>query len=231
MMIARRVFLLVLMGCLLSAIAQGEGRDVTRYAGSDIGQQINAAYASLPSTGGRLYVPAKHDGSCYKYATPILINIPDKSVVIEGDSLQSTCLQFLGTGVAIFFDYGFSPAIFGAALKDLTLQGTSQQGTGLLLGGTNGVEGLLVENVRITGFALGVTFGQRAWISKFVHSIIDDNVQNLYYPPGLSPAGENIEFSHVLFLNTDFPFLNTDANVANSIVIDGSGGSPQISTS
>jgi hypothetical protein len=226
---AQKSFILVLALCLLSMAAYAQGRDVTKYPGSDIGQQINNAYTSLPPTGGKLHVPAKHDGSCYQYSTPILINIPDKSVVIEGDSLQSTCLQYLGTGIAIRLDFGFSPAIFGTALRDLSLQGTAQQGTGMVLGGSNGAEGALVENVRITGFALGVTYSQRAWASRFVHAMIDDNVQNLYYPPGLAPSGENIEFDHTVFLNTNTVSLNTDANVANSIVIDAGGpnaGSP-----
>lgn len=233
-MTAQKLFILVLAICLLSTAAYSQGRDVTKYPGSDIGQQINNAYTSLPPTGGKLHVPAKHDGSCYQYSTPILINIPDKSVVIEGDSLQSTCLQYLGAGIAIRLDFGFSPAIFGAALRDLSLQGTAQQGTGMVLGGSNGAEGALVENVRITGFGLGVTYSQRAWASRFVHAIIDDNVQNLYYPPGLAPSGENIEFDHTVFLNTNTASVNTDANVANSIVIDAGGpnaGSPRISIS
>ena len=221
----RSLFILACTVSLFSTPGYSQGRDVTRFPGSDIGQQINAAYAALPPTGGRLHVPTKHDGSCYQYATPIVINIPNKSVVLEGDSLQSTCLQFLGRGVAMQFDYGFDHTVFGAALKDLCLQGTAQQGTGLLLGGSNGAEGLLVENVRITGFGLGVTYSHHAWASRFAHAMIDDNVQNLYYPPGLIATGENVEFNHVLFLNSNSQFLNTDANVANSIVIDTGSGS------
>src|SRR5262245_22925942 len=120
-MIVRTSAIIVLALFLLSPAGYSQARDVTRYPGTDIGQQVNAAYAALPPTGGLLHIPAKHDGSCYQYGTPILVNIPDKSVVIEGDSLQSTCLQFQGRGVAIGFDFGFSPAIFGAALKNLTL--------------------------------------------------------------------------------------------------------------
>lgn len=223
-MILQRFSIVVLVVCLLPTAAYSQGRDVTKYPGSDIGQQVNAAYAALPATGGHLHIPAKQDGSCYQYATPIVLNIPDKSVVIEGDSLQSTCLQFQSSGTAVQFDFGFSPAIFGAALKNLTLQGTAQKGTGLVLGGTNGAEGVVVENVRITGFGLGVTYSQKAWASRFEHSVIDDNVQNLYYPPGLAPSGENLEFSHVIFLNTNTTALNTDAYVANSIVISAADG-------
>ena len=223
-MILQRSSIVVLAMCLLSTAAYSQGRDVTKYPGSDIGQQVNAAYAALPPTGGHLHIPAKQDGSCFQYVTPIVFNIPEKSVVIEGDSLQSTCLQFQGSGIAVQFDFGFSPFIFGAALKNLSLQGTAQQGTGLVLGGTNGAEGVLVENVRITGFGLGVTYSQKAWASRFEHSIIDDNVQNLYYPPGLAPSGENLEFIHVIFLNTNTKALNTDAYVANSIVISAADG-------
>jgi hypothetical protein len=222
----RRLFILACIVSVFSAPGYSQGLDVTKFPGTDIGQQVNAAYAALPPTGGKLHVPSKPDGSCYQYATPIVINIPNKSVVIEGDSLQSTCLQFLGTGVAAQFDYGFNHVVFGAALRDLSLQGTAQQGTGLVLGGSNGAEGLLVENVRITGFGLGVTYSQHAWASRFAHAIIDDNVQNLYYPPGLIASGENTEFNHVLFLNSNSPVLNTDANVANSIVINAGAGSP-----
>src|SRR5579864_4521100 len=130
-MMLQRSSILVLALCLQCGAAYSQGRDVTKYPGSDIGQQVNAAYAALPQTGGLLHIPSKQDGSCYHYATPILVNIPDKSVVIEGDSLQSTCLQFQGSGIAVQFDFGFSPAIFGAALKNLSLHGSAQQGTGL----------------------------------------------------------------------------------------------------
>jgi hypothetical protein len=216
------IFAFALLLCSTSTYSQS--RDVTAFRGSDIGQQINAAYAALAPTGGRLHVPAKSDGGCYQYTSSILFNIPNKSVVVEGDSLQSTCLQYTGSGVAVQFDYGFNPAVFGAALKDLCLQGTAHQGTGLLIGGSTGAEGLLVENVRITGFGLGVTYDQKGWASRFDHTVIDDNVQNLYYPPNLIASGENVEFSHVVFLNTDTEFSNTDAYVANSIVIDAAGG-------
>lgn len=226
MNILNRPFILAFVSLLFAATGYGQLQDVTRFPGTDIGQQINAAYAALPPSGGRLHIPAKHDGTCYSFSTSIRINLPNKSVVIQGDSLQSTCLLFRGTGIAIQFDYGFNPIVFGAALKDLTLSGTALQGTGLVIGGPNGSQGLRVENVRITGFRRGVTYRQRGWASSFVHSIIDDNVQNLYYPPGLIASGENLEFDHVLFLNTNSKTLNTDAFVQNSIVIDAGTGSP-----
>jgi hypothetical protein len=211
---------LVLIVCGLCAAAYGDARNVTKYPGSDIGQQINAAYADLPPTGGALYVPAKSDGNCYQFATPIQFATLDKSVVVSGDSLQSTCLQYTGSGTAVWFDYGFEHYLVGATLKDLTLQGTGSQGTGLLLGGTNGAEGTRIDNVRIAGFALGVTFGYRAFLQRFDHVVIDDNVQNLYYPPALADTGENVEFDHVLFGN------NTGTNFANSVVINAANGSP-----
>jgi hypothetical protein len=220
MMIAERLSILVLATCLLCAGAYGERLNVTHYPGSDIGQQINAAYAALPPTGGALYVPAKKDGTCYQFSTPIQFNTLHKTVVVEGDSLQSTCLQYLGSGTAVSFDYGFEHYLVGATLKNLTLQGTGNQGTGLILGGSNGAEGTRIENVRIAGFGLGVIFGYRSWGSKFDHVVIDDNEQNLYYPPSLQDTGENLEFIHVIFGN------NTNVNIANSIVINGANGSP-----
>lgn len=219
-MIADRLSILVLATCLLCAGAYGERLNVTHYPGSDIGQQINAAYAALPPTGGALYVPAKKDGTCYQFSAPIQFSTLHKTVVVEGDSLQSTCLQYLGSGTAVWFDYGFEHYLVGATLKNLSLQGTDNQGTGLLLGGSNGAEGTRIENVRIAGFALGVTFGFRAFMQRFDHVVIDDNVQNLYYPPLLQDTGENIEFDHVLFGN------NTGTNFADSVVISAANGSP-----
>src|SRR5579859_7986309 len=115
----RPLFILMCIVSVFSTPGYSQGRDVTRFPGSDIGQQINAAYAALPPTGGKLHVPSRPDGNCYLFSTPIRFNISSKSVVVEGDSLQSTCLQFLGTGVAMQFDYGFDHTVFGAALRDL----------------------------------------------------------------------------------------------------------------
>ncbi len=54
----------------------------TDFSGADIGAQINAAYAALPTTGGAIHVPVT--ASCYDFTTPIVFNTIGKAVTLKG---------------------------------------------------------------------------------------------------------------------------------------------------
>lgn len=79
-------------GSLLSAKLNGVvyvGGDISAV---DLGTQINAAYAALPSTIGKIVVLQKSDSSAYSYSIPIVFGTDGKLVILD---LNGNTLQFL----------------------------------------------------------------------------------------------------------------------------------------
>ncbi len=92
--------------------------DASQFPGVDIGDQVNHAYAALPATGGHIIIPAKADGSCYNFTTPIVFATAGKYVLLEHAGAAGTtftaapvmqgCLNFTpnpNTGTAITLNY------------------------------------------------------------------------------------------------------------------------------
>lgn len=176
--------------------------------GTDIGAQINAAAASLPSNGGKILVQTQASGLCYSFSVPIVIT---KAVILEGEG-PSTCLNYGGSGAAVSFSGNTSslvPAgtyVDGFGLRDLTILGagpTSGQ-IGLALGGPGNSVGFYGTGLTISNFGLGLQFGRGVWNFKIEHSIFGANGQNLYYPSSLQFGGENLEFDNVTFIGSTF---------------------------
>jgi hypothetical protein len=70
------------------------GGGVTTWAGSDIGAQINAAYASLQADGGTIVVlPPSGGGSVYNYSTAIALSTSAKFVTLQGGGGSSAQVQ------------------------------------------------------------------------------------------------------------------------------------------
>jgi hypothetical protein len=159
----------------------GERTDAVRYVGGsaardgeDIGAQINEAYASLPSSGGRIVVVADPNGDCYRFLTPIVAAVPGKYLLLEGGSLASrivtavptACLNYIPTTAssAITLDYvvpGQSASLGIHGIRNLTmtnnrcetLGGCGSDATAITLGGVNGgAQGATFEGLRVIGF-------------------------------------------------------------------------------
>lgn len=62
------------------------------WAGTDVGAWIQAAYNSLPATGGTIYVAPKEDGSAYAWTSAVNFGTNNKIVTIEGAG-PATCLK------------------------------------------------------------------------------------------------------------------------------------------
>jgi hypothetical protein len=146
--------------------------------GIDIGDELNKAYASLPSNGGLIYLVGKSDGSCYNFSTPIVFATAGKlpNVVALGTAgggvtqagQGSVCLNYLPTtGTAITLDYvgnfsantmnahGFSN-IFLMNNGCTTSGGCTSSAVGIDNGNTNaGMAGATLQNITITGFGVG----------------------------------------------------------------------------
>lgn len=147
------------------------------FAGSDIGAQINTAYASLPSSGGVIVIDPTNDGSCYSYSTPIVLSTAGKSVRLEaagvsqaatGSYAGGACLNYTPTsGNAITLDYvGNSASAISSnhGLKNISLQnngciasgGCGGTAVGIMTGTVNqGTYEATMENISVSGFAVG----------------------------------------------------------------------------
>src|SRR3954447_2405962 len=89
----------------------------TNFSGADCGAQINAAYADLPSAGGKIIVPS----SC-TFATPILFGTANKVAILEGSGNPTTLTYTGTTGTAVTFDNGILFDM-SSGMRDLTLIG------------------------------------------------------------------------------------------------------------
>ncbi len=158
--------------------------DASQFPGSDIGAQINNAYAALPATGGHIIIPAKADGSCYNFSTPIVFATAGKYVLLEFAGAAGTtsaaapvmqgCLNFIPTtGTAITLNYvAPNPTPTSAhGLRNISLvdnqclSTTCVGGTAYgidfgntTLGGSGnyGALGATMENVSIAGFETAI---------------------------------------------------------------------------
>lgn len=181
----------------------------SNFPGSDIGAKINAAYASLPSSGG--IIQLEPSATCYTFTTPIVFGTGSKNVILRGTG-GSTCLQYTATsGTAITFNTNGTIAhAMALGLRDIVLEGTGGQfvptsntSTGLLIGGTNGGEGFQMTATKVSGFNTGITFGNNAFNLSFIHNIFINNNQNLTWPAGLINSGERIDFVSTSFARSD----------------------------
>ncbi len=181
-------------------------RFADQFTGSDIGAQINAAYANLPSTGGIIVV-----SKAGSFSTPIVFNTVGKRVLLVGSPGGSVILTYTATtGTAITFDYGNNLEM-GHGMRDITLTGpgNTTTATGVQLGSSNGAQGTELRDVKIQSFGTNLLFGSNTWIVKIMHCMIRDGGKNVHFPSGLSSAGENIQYEHVTFADAPSPFTNS----------------------
>ena len=198
----------------LGNLAVGTGVPVTWFPGSDIGAQINAAYAALPSQGGKLIIPPSSNGSCYSFSTGILFTTANKYPILQGPggaangtSSFSNCLNYTPTsGIAI--EMGYVPSSPSAAvqqhgIRDLILWNNSCVTSGGCGGTAFGIDsqnvglgnsGATFENVAIIGFAFAY------------------NVSNTTNVPGTTWINPLWEFNSVVW---------TNGNNTNNVILGG----------
>jgi len=194
----------------------------------DIGAQINAAYAALPSTGGKIIVVPQASGGCYTWTTEVVLNVASKYPILEGGGADSenssgtaangACLNWTSTsGTAMLLDY--VPANGGGTgrnhgLRNLTLVnnqcglfgGCGNTAIGVDYGTTNaGGQNAANYNLRINGFGTGMKIETPASSSQASWGITCDacslsfNVLGLSIPNGI----ERMSFTHLLVLGNN----------------------------
>jgi hypothetical protein len=174
------------------------------FTGSDIGAQVNAAYAALPSTGGVIFIAPQTGGTCYSYSTPIVLNTAGKYVRLQGlgtvtatsSAMSGTCLNYTPrtATAAIMLDYVPAAATnppTGHGLRDIglinnqciTTGGCGSSATGIRVGNTNaGDYDSVMENVAVYGFATGyVNTNNLAVNTNWVNPMFQANALALQY--------------------------------------------------
>jgi hypothetical protein len=171
------------------------------FSGSDVGEQINAAYAALPAGGGQIIVSRSAT-----FSNPISFATPKKPVLLTGLPANVVTLRYTGTGTAMVFDYSMDHEM-GHGLRDLTITGpgNSTATVGVEFGGVNGAEGIDFRDFKIQSFGTNLKMGSRVWLAFFTHGMIRDGRINVLLPAGLSQAGEQITFEHVTFADAPAP--------------------------
>ena len=180
-------------------------RVASDFPGSDVGEQINAAYADLPDNGGAILL---HAGG--SFATPISFAQNGKPALLIGIPGDVITLTYTGTGTAMTFDSGTGHRM-GYGLRDLTLTGpgNSTDTTGVVFGGANGAEGIAFRDFKIQSFGTNLRMGAHTWLAEFEHGMVRDGGTNVLLPSGLVEAGEQIVFNHVTFADAPPPHQNS----------------------
>jgi hypothetical protein len=205
----------------------------TNYTGVDCGAQINAAYASLPSTGGRIIVPA----AC-SFATPITFSTANKMAILEGVG-NGSVLTYTGVGTAITFDNGILFDM-SSGMRDITLIGPGSANlgvTGVQFGGTRGCVGCSIEHSRIQAFGTGLHLSTLSWNTSFYQDQFTDNTTAID-DTFTGTSGEGIVFSRCTFStvtslvtkvnigNGDIDFVGSNFDQAQLILVPTSGPAP-----
>jgi len=203
------------INAVLNPATCGDSTPPSWCSGTDMGQWIEAAYTSLPSSGGELYIPA---GS-WSYSHSITFNTLHKPVYMHGAGNSATRLVFTGTsGAAITVDTGAQAMSDVLDNFELACSGVATETTGIALGSTtnNGSLFARISLVTITACGTGLNL---SWPTSwgFVGDQIQlvDNGQNLVDTVGQ----ENMRISHSLF-SIDTP--GTTGTTLNSVEISGS---------
>lgn len=158
-----------------------------KFPGADIGAQINAAIAALPSTtctlsstpcGGTVVIPPLSTG-CYSFSTTIAIPT-DVLVNLVGVG-PSTCLLYTGGGNAITVNW--SGNHYPARLANFMLQGPGSGGVtvGIYIGSSvTFTDQVTIDSVQIggktgPGFGTGILLNNSAFGTTIQNSVITNN--------------------------------------------------------
>ena len=214
------------------------GANIVQWSGSDIGAQINSAYAALPAAGGQIVVEPKTGGGCYAYTTPITFTTAGKFVIIQGAVSNNSnassipggsCLNFTpSSGTALTFDIDASGVgsgnAMGAGMRDITLSNnlciTNGGCGGTAIGistGTVGCGSCMFSNDSIEGFNEGMSITDNAgWGIVWLNTSFVWNATGIYYN---TPGGHELDKFYGGILNTDGTAVNL--NVGDELAVFG----------
>lgn len=172
--------------------------DATSFAGSDIGAQVNAAYAACPLKSCIITIPR---GS-FSFSTPIILDTNGKRALLRGAPAGGTELTYTGTATSTRINWGIQASgidhTSGCGIQDVTLIGNSYATSsspqiGLEVGGANGSDCTTLTNVNIQHFGYGLWLSANEYHFNWYNGVIRDNGQ-LLHVMAASNSGEDLNF-------------------------------------
>lgn len=191
----------------------GSGQDngvplvATQFAGADIGAQVNAAYATAVAA-GRKGITIEIPNGKYSFSTPIVCGTDGTRCLIVGNPAEGVELDYTGTGAAITLNDGIQGVgidhTSGQGLQGLYLKGNNYSTTtpqiGVLVGGTNGNDGAVINSVNIFHFGYGIQVTSNAYHILFENSTVRDNGQNVHINAA-SNSGESLDWQNMFIVD------------------------------
>lgn len=198
--------------CGINGVAYVGGTCASYWGGGDIGAQINAAYAALPSSGGSIYIaPA---ASCYNFSTPIVLATSGKYVILNGLAAGSSnnanpggaCLNYTPVTATDAITVDWTPLAgggikSGSGISHITLVnngcntagGCGSSAKGIHFATTNGgAENGLFQGLTVQGFGTGLYDANAASISYGMNFV---NLSVAYNTTGINLIGyESLHF-------------------------------------
>lgn len=174
----------------VSTLANQDGvLTATAFTGADIGAQINAAYAALPSTGGTVKVPA----GAFSFSTPIVFGTSGKNASLLCDT--DTYLTYTGSATSTTMNMGQGTGADGQSISNCHFIGSSSSGTqvAIQLGGSNGNKNFILNNDEISTFGLAVGTEANTYLETFNNDFVHNNNKAFSFQSATN-AGENIRF-------------------------------------
>jgi hypothetical protein len=127
------------------------GADLNNYWGtSDIGAQINAAYASLGANGGVIKILPNTNGAIYSFSTPIVFGTLNKFVKLQGLTPTSPLSGKINGGTVLNYTPTSGPTTYNISQVADASSGTAVYTGTFPDGGSNGLAGKIF---RIVGFS------------------------------------------------------------------------------
>lgn len=200
--------------------------DASAFTGSDIGTQVNNAYAAAPA-GATITIPVGN----YTTATSINFNTNGKGVTLN--CAIGTVITYSGTGDLIDYNIGQTGGA-GSSLNNCHLygSGTTTASVAVRIGGTNGARNFTMNNVQIENFGSttssgAVTTGDNAYILNFNNDFVHHNGKD-FYDGSATNAGENDNFTGGTWADcrpigtncVDFPTASTASVRFSDVSID-----------
>lgn len=206
----------------------------TQYGGTNIGAQVNNAYAAAVANGNGSGTIIEIPAGNYSYSTGIVCGTAGFRCLIEGAPGGGTTLNYTGTGAAITLNYGVQGTGImhadGQGVSNLYLIGNTSATTtpqiGILVGGTSpgGGEGTVISNLGISTFGVGLELATNTYNFTMQTSIIRNSGYNVLINAPAN-SGESDRFLNDFIVDgannnpTDCFLAQNSAN--SSLVIQG----------
>lgn len=172
---------------------------------TDIGVCVNNAYAAAADHKG---ITINIPNGKYSYSTPIVFGRDGERGLLQGSPAEGVELDYTGIGCAITINDGDQGVgidhTSGNGIRDIYFRGSNYSTTspqvGVCVGGTQGTDGAVLQNVNIFHFGYGLQIMANAYHFKWENGTIRDNGQNVHINAA-SNSGESLDFVNAFIVD------------------------------